>query len=41
MAMAKIIEYYVPEGFRKKPEWIPPDQRGKLIPFPVTQKKSA
>jgi hypothetical protein len=39
--VAKIIEYYVPERFRKKTGWTPPDQRGKVIPFPVPQKKSA
>lgn len=39
--MARIIEYYVPESFRKKADWVPPDQRGKVIPFPVSQKKSA
>ncbi len=32
--MAKIIEYYVPSNFRKKAtKWIPPEQRGKVIPF--------
>ncbi len=40
--MAKVIEYYIPEGFRKKSgKWIPPDQRGKIIQFPATLKKSA
>ena len=33
-AMAKIIEYYRPERFRKTTRWIPPDQRGKIIVFP-------
>ena len=32
--MAEVIEYYVPERFRKKTRWIPPDQRGKLVQFP-------
>ena len=40
-AVAKIIEYYVPERFQKKPQWIPPDQRGKVIEFPAPEKKSA
>jgi hypothetical protein len=32
--MAKIIEYYVPSNFRKRvTKWIPPEQRGKVIPF--------
>lgn len=30
-AMAKIIEYYIREGFRKKKFWMPLDQRGKII----------
>ena len=40
--MAKIIEFYVPSGFRKKAsKWIPPEQCGKVIPFGVPEKKSA
>ena len=40
--MAKVIEYYIPARFRKKrKKWIPLDQRGKIIPFPVPEKKSA
>jgi hypothetical protein len=39
--VAKIIEYYVPENFRKKAVWISPDQRGKVIEFPPPQQKSA
>jgi len=34
-AMAIVIEYYIPEKFRKQGgKWIPPEQRGKVIPFP-------
>jgi len=40
-AVAKVIEYYIPERFQKKAEWIPPDQRGKVIQFPAPEKKSA
>ena len=40
-AMAKVIEYYVPERFRKTARWVPPDKRGKVIDFPVPEKKSA
>jgi len=41
-AMAKVIEYYVPEKFRKqRGKWIPPEQRGKVILFPAPEKKSA
>jgi hypothetical protein len=35
-AMAKVIEFYVPEKFRKQKQrgkWAPPEQRGKIIPF--------
>jgi len=40
-AMAKVIEYYIPERFRKTARWVPSDERGKVIEFPVPQKKSA
>lgn len=39
--MAKIIEFYVPERFRKKTSWIPVDRRGRVIEFTVPAKKSA
>jgi hypothetical protein len=40
--MAKIIEFYVPTNFRKKPsKWVPPEQLGKVIQFSSPQKKSA
>jgi hypothetical protein len=39
--MATVIEYYVPEKLRKQGgKWIPPKQRGKIIPFPVLEDKS-
>jgi hypothetical protein len=41
-AMATVIEFYVPEKFRKQSEkWTPPEHRGKIIPFHATEKKSA
>jgi hypothetical protein len=41
-AMAIVIEYYVPEKFRKQSgKWIPPERCGKIIPFPAPEKKSA
>jgi len=40
-AMAKVIEYYVPEKFRKQAKRIPPKERGKIIQFPEPEKKSA
>jgi hypothetical protein len=39
--MAKVIEFYVPNGFIKRPTWIRPDQRGKVIEFASARKKSA
>jgi len=33
--MAQQIEFYVPEKFRRQGgQWILPEQRGKIIPFP-------
>jgi hypothetical protein len=41
-AMAVMIQYYIPEKFKKQSgKWLPPEQRGKVIPFPVPEKKSA
>jgi hypothetical protein len=39
--MAQVIEFYVPERFRKKVKWVPPDQRGKVLEFPADVKKTA
>lgn len=40
--MAKIIEFYIPEGFRKKAtKWIPKEECGKLLPFAQPQNKTA
>jgi hypothetical protein len=39
--MAKIIEFYIPNSFRKKAAWIPPEQRGEVIEFCLEVKKSA
>jgi len=41
LLMAKIIEFYTPNKFRKKATWVPPQQRGKLIEFCGQVKKSA
>jgi hypothetical protein len=41
-AMAKMIEFCVPEKFRKlSGKWIPHEQRGKNLPFTAPEKKSA
>jgi hypothetical protein len=39
--MAKIIEFYIPQSFRKLSKWLPPGQRGKLLEFPMAIQKSA
>ena len=41
VVMAKVIEFYVPDRFRKTGPWVPPGQRGKVIEFPPPQKKTA
>jgi len=39
--MAKIIEFYIPQSFRKVSRWSPPTERGKLLEFQVPVRKSA
>jgi hypothetical protein len=39
--MAKIIEFYIPQGLRKVSKWLPPNERGKLLEFSVAVRKSA
>jgi hypothetical protein len=41
MIMAKVIEFYIPNTFRKKTVWIPSEPRGKVIEFCIQIKKSA
>jgi hypothetical protein len=41
MIVAKIIEFYIPNSFRKKVTWVSPAQRGKVIEFGLPIKKSA
>lgn len=38
--MAKIIEFDIPQGFRKASKWLPPNERGKLLEFPVVVRAS-
>jgi len=40
-AMAKIIEFYIPNSFRKGGRWVPPTERGKIIEFVPETKKTA
>ena len=39
--MAKIIDFYIPQSFRKVSKWLPPGERGKLLEFPMAIQKSA
>lgn len=41
-AMTIVIEYYIPEKFRRQSgKSIPPEQRGKIILFPAPETKPA
>ena len=39
--MAKIIEFYIPQNFRKVSKWVPSAERGKVLAFPLAVRKSA
>jgi len=39
--MAKIIEFYLPQSFRKVSRWLPPAERGKVLTFPLAVRKLA
>jgi hypothetical protein len=39
--MAKIIEFYIPQSFRKVSKWLPLAERGKVLAFPEVVRKSA
>jgi hypothetical protein len=39
--MAQVIKFYIPDRYKKSSRWIPHDQKGKLINFPVPERKSA
>ena len=41
LAVAKIIEFYIPNRFQWKTKWIPPQDRGKIIEFSLPTRKSA
>ena len=40
-AMAKVIEFYIPNNFRKPMKWVPEVQRGKILEFCPPTRKSA
>ena len=39
--VAKVIQFYIPNNFRKKLKWIPAELRGKIVQFAPPVKKSA
>jgi hypothetical protein len=42
VAMAKVIEFYIPKNFRRPTKWVLPEpQRGLIIEFCPQTKKSA
>jgi hypothetical protein len=41
MTVARVIEFYIPNKFRKTVKWVSSEQRGKIIEFASTIKKSA
>ena len=41
VAMAKVIDFYIPKNFRRSFNWVPEPQRGKIIEFCARTKKSA
>jgi hypothetical protein len=34
--MARVIGFYIPARFRRIVKWVPPQQRGKVVPFRST-----
>ena len=41
MADVNVIVFHIPDNFRKKSKWVPPEERGKLLQFPAEARKSA
>jgi hypothetical protein len=41
LTVARVIEFYIPNNFRKSVKWVSPEQRGKIIEFAPQVKKSA
>jgi hypothetical protein len=39
--MAKVIEFYIPQNFRRTPKWVPEVQRGKIFELRPQTRKSA
>jgi hypothetical protein len=41
MAVAKVIEFYVPDNFRRTVKWVSPERRGKIIQFGAANIRAA
>jgi hypothetical protein len=41
VAMAKVIEFYIPQNFRRTTKWVPDVQRGRILELRPQTKKSA
>ena len=39
--MARIIEFYIPQSFRKVSRWLPLNKRGKVLEFRMVVRQSA
>jgi hypothetical protein len=39
LAMAKLIDFYIPANFRKAEHWVPAAHRGKVIEFCLQAQK--
>ena len=41
VAMAKVIEFYIPQNFRRTTKWVPEGQRGIILELRPQTKRSA
>ena len=41
VAMAKVIEFYIPQNFQKPMKWVPKPKLGELVDFRPQTKQSA
>ena len=39
--VATVIQFYIPNTFRKSGKWVPPKERGKVVEFAPETKKTA
>lgn len=39
--MAKLIQFYIPACYHQKVRWIPKQNRGKVIAFPIMKSRGA